>query len=332
MNSFGKICFILCGGGAKEAVQIGQLTALIENNIIPNYIIGISVGALNGAKLLENNNGTKKEFLQSIKELKSMWINRVSLLKKVYSINKISKIIRLKTNFLFNLKPIKNLIDSINYKGILQSPIKFDVIVSRTDKTREEIFSNRDEITPEIFKKAILASASIPGIFPFVDINGNKYFDGGMTCPLPLYLPAKYDYDSVFVLSSEAPPTKQKEEKITNWIDSLNLLAQSSRNKLKLMEINWTEAINKDIITLKNLFKEIMLLVPKNKKKTFENIFKKISKDFCFIRKKIINIFYLYPKSLPKTLKTLSFRPEDIKIAIKNGYKDAIDTINQLKD
>jgi predicted acylesterase/phospholipase RssA len=34
VKDLGRICFILTGGGAKGAVQIGQLKALIENGIL----------------------------------------------------------------------------------------------------------------------------------------------------------------------------------------------------------------------------------------------------------------------------------------------------------
>ena len=43
------IAFVLGGGGNLGAVQIGMLRALAERRIVPDLIVGCSVGALNGA-------------------------------------------------------------------------------------------------------------------------------------------------------------------------------------------------------------------------------------------------------------------------------------------
>src|SRR5947207_14903255 len=43
------VAFVLSGGGVLGAVQVGQLRALIEAGIVPDVLIGTSVGALNAA-------------------------------------------------------------------------------------------------------------------------------------------------------------------------------------------------------------------------------------------------------------------------------------------
>jgi NTE family protein len=41
--------FVLGGGGSLGAVQVGMLQALTEQDLIPDLVVGSSVGALNGA-------------------------------------------------------------------------------------------------------------------------------------------------------------------------------------------------------------------------------------------------------------------------------------------
>ena len=41
--------FVLGGGGSLGAVQVGMLQALVERRIVPDLVIGTSVGSLNGA-------------------------------------------------------------------------------------------------------------------------------------------------------------------------------------------------------------------------------------------------------------------------------------------
>jgi|YelNatPaOPRAMG01_1025707.scaffolds.fasta_scaffold54545_2 predicted acylesterase/phospholipase RssA len=316
-----KTCFIFAGGGARGAVQVGQLRALIENNILPNYLIGVSVGALNAAKITETTNDLSKEsFLKSVSQLENVWSN-IDTRKKIYKLNNWQQIIRLKTDSLLTLDPLKNLILSIDGKKIINSPLKLDIIVSTANSAYEEIFSNRqNNIDEETIKMAILASASIPGLFPLVEINGKKYFDGSFTAPLPVYLATK-EYDKVFVLLTDSqPPTKSiRPQRHISWLDNLVLGNEISRAKIAVMENNWIENINKNLAVtqkIKNLLDE--------KSKT---IFQEEEKNFRFYNKKNIEIKYIYSKNLPSTLRALLFKPDDIKKAIENGYKDALELL-----
>ncbi|MEM7273008.1 MAG: patatin-like phospholipase family protein, partial [Actinomycetota bacterium] len=45
------LAVVLSGGGAYGAVQVGMLQALEEAGIVPDMVVGTSVGALNGALL-----------------------------------------------------------------------------------------------------------------------------------------------------------------------------------------------------------------------------------------------------------------------------------------
>ena len=41
--------FVLSGGAALGAVQVGMMQALYERNIRPDFIVGTSAGAINGS-------------------------------------------------------------------------------------------------------------------------------------------------------------------------------------------------------------------------------------------------------------------------------------------
>lgn len=45
----GQTALVLCGGGAQGAAEIGFYQAMVEQGIKPDFIVGTSVGALNGA-------------------------------------------------------------------------------------------------------------------------------------------------------------------------------------------------------------------------------------------------------------------------------------------
>ena len=46
-----KLALVLSGGGPRGALQVGALRALMEEGIVPDMIVGTSIGAINGAFL-----------------------------------------------------------------------------------------------------------------------------------------------------------------------------------------------------------------------------------------------------------------------------------------
>ena len=42
--------FVLGGGGVLGAVEVGMLRALFERDLVPDLVLGTSIGAFNGAR------------------------------------------------------------------------------------------------------------------------------------------------------------------------------------------------------------------------------------------------------------------------------------------
>ncbi len=49
-----RTAFVLGGGGLLGAVEIGMIRALLERDVLPDLVLGTSVGALNGAVLADD--------------------------------------------------------------------------------------------------------------------------------------------------------------------------------------------------------------------------------------------------------------------------------------
>ena len=45
----GRTAFVLAGGGSLGAVQVGMLKALTRKGVVPDLLVGASVGAINAA-------------------------------------------------------------------------------------------------------------------------------------------------------------------------------------------------------------------------------------------------------------------------------------------
>lgn len=65
--SEGTVAFVLGGGGVLGANEVGMLRALLEAGIVPDVILGTSIGAVNGAVL------ASEPTTASVERLTELW-------------------------------------------------------------------------------------------------------------------------------------------------------------------------------------------------------------------------------------------------------------------
>lgn len=158
-----NIGFVLSGGGARGFAHLGFLEALNEAGIRPDIISGTSAGALAG--VLYADGYAPKEILSMFKMMSRLELMRPTLPKEgLLQINVISKLLR------------------NNLRAKTFKDLKIPLIVSATDINNGRIvyFSEGDLI------ETVIASSSIPVIFPPVKIGEFTYVDGGILDNFPI--------------------------------------------------------------------------------------------------------------------------------------------------
>lgn len=161
--------WILHGGGFAGIKQVGFAKEAWMRDKIPEAIQVVSVGALNGAGLVE----------AGPEEVERRW--RLIERKGPSSIFNWKGIpFHLFSNAFLSDYGLNELVNQLDMNKIIASPIRLEVAVRNETANRLDFFSNHDidiKENPEILRKAIKASASLPGIFPPVEINGEYYSD-----------------------------------------------------------------------------------------------------------------------------------------------------------
>jgi NTE family protein len=167
--------FVLSGGGNLGAIQAGMLRALMRQGIQPDFIVGTSVGSLNGAWLADN--GVNAD----IEKLVEVWarMKRADVFP---------------TDLLGGFRGFvgrkDHLVPSTGLRRLLRrelsatsfADLSIPLHVVATDiTTGQDVLLNDGNLID-----AICASAAIPGIFPIQTINGRKLVDGGVVnnCPI----------------------------------------------------------------------------------------------------------------------------------------------------
>lgn len=171
------LAFVLSGGVALGAIQIGMIQAVAEAGIRPDFLIGSSVGALNAAFL---GQGFTEPRIEGLAEI---WRNLTR--GDVFGNFGLGKLARLLSQSMTLASPetLQRFIAS--HVPVSGEQLEIPVHVTATDYLSGEtvILSGGD------LRSNLLASSAIPFVFPPVMIGERYLVDGSVTAHVPL-LPA----------------------------------------------------------------------------------------------------------------------------------------------
>lgn len=193
---------VLSGGGAKGSYEIGVWKAIKDMDIPIVAITGTSIGALNGAMLVQGDDDLCELAWTnfSVEEIIDV-NNEVWEEEKIYEKNfNIFTIIKnLITNEGLELTPlIKSLEQYIDEEKIRASPIDFGLVTySLTDFEPFQAF--KDEIPNGQLVDFLIASACFP-VFKPVEIDNKKFIDGGFHDNVPISLIATRGIKDIIVV------------------------------------------------------------------------------------------------------------------------------------
>ena len=133
MRNLGKVGMIFNGGGLAGCYSAGFVKALADKGIRPDYVQGVSVGALTSAKLISTN--------WNVDETIKLWM-KIQELGPSSIFNKWDlKTAILMRQALFHEQGIWNLaIKDINCQALVDSPIKYHVIANNRNKKKFTAF------------------------------------------------------------------------------------------------------------------------------------------------------------------------------------------------
>ncbi|MEP7202396.1 MAG: patatin-like phospholipase family protein [Ilumatobacteraceae bacterium] len=166
---------MLSGGGSLGAMQSGQLLALFEAGITPDLVIGVSAGALNGAAIAHQPTVAMAEQLATIwRGLQTADIFRGSRIERAWHVVRRHPHLYRSDGLLDLVKRFLPLDD------LSQLSVPFEAGTVNIDKARFDFHSSGNP------RDVLVASASLPGVFRPVVIDGSRHVDGGVAVNLPI--------------------------------------------------------------------------------------------------------------------------------------------------
>ena len=172
--------WVLGGGGARGAAQVGVLQALFEAGVeAPVALIGTSVGALNAACI-----GAYPS-LAGTMMLREVWLSRQAA--TVFEAHPLGVILSGLRRDQLSVMPQKNVRRLIERAESLTGITTFEQMRVPVAVVATDLNAGK----PAVFRSgslepALLASTAIPGLFPSVRLNEREHLDGGVVDNTPL--------------------------------------------------------------------------------------------------------------------------------------------------
>ncbi|WP_174503353.1 patatin-like phospholipase family protein [Acidiphilium sp. C61] len=202
------IGLVLQGGGALGSYQAGVYEALASSDYLPDWVAGISIGAINAAIIAGNEPASRtrrlREFWDEITAPTSWWpIGLAGPLEQWQQrLGALAAIAFGQPGFFaprdaldwLSTRPPLSYYETRNLRRTLERLVDFDRINTAGEtrlsvgavniRTGRLVYFDSAEIA--ILPEHVMASGALPPGFPPVEIDGEYYWDGGLVSNTPL--------------------------------------------------------------------------------------------------------------------------------------------------
>ena len=185
-----KTAFVLGGGGVLGAVEVGMLRALLERGVVPDLVLGTSIGALNGALVAQDPTPAVVE------RLTDLWV-AAARDWDVYGdrpLRTVRRVISTRTHAYSSAPLKKRLRDELGDTTFEELPVRLQVCAANIERAAEHWFTTGPVV------EAVVASAAVPGLLPPAKVGDEHFLDGGIVNSIPLGRAVELGATRVFVL------------------------------------------------------------------------------------------------------------------------------------
>jgi NTE family protein len=172
-----------------------MLHALYERGIVPDLLVATSVGALNAAFI-----ASRPQTVATARELGRVWRNLER--EDIFPVSMSALIGGFcgRRNHLAPNRGVRQLVRrQVEFQELADAVIPLHLVAFDLIEGREVLLSAGPAV------ETIVASASIPGVFPPVEIAGRRLVDGGVVNNTPISHAVELGAERIFVLPTRDP-------------------------------------------------------------------------------------------------------------------------------
>ena len=198
------VAFVFPAGGSAGAAQVGILRALLAAGVVPDAVVGCSVGALNATFLALDPSWSQVERMTEI----WMAIGR----RDVFGTSpwRVLSHVLLRHDHVYDPVPVHRLIAGFcPIRDLTETAIPLHVVTTDLDHGVPRWWTSGPA------HHLLYASACLPGLFPPALIDGSRQVDGGVLDPVPVARAVDTGAHTVYVLGDVDGPGQVPQRRMT---------------------------------------------------------------------------------------------------------------------
>lgn len=205
-----KRAIVLAGGGAKGAYEAGFVRAIKEIGLTYELVTGTSIGALNGALLVQ---GEEERLLDLWENMSKDQVLKDDL-PDTFNIDELLKESNLVTSFFkkyvkekgADITPLKEMIDEYyNENKFMESSIDYGLVTVEYPNLKYRYITKGE--MKENGQRYLLASASCFPAFPKCEFEDKHFVDGGYYDNLPIELAIQLGAEEIIAVDLNDTPS-----------------------------------------------------------------------------------------------------------------------------
>jgi len=183
------VAFVLGGGGILGAHEVGMLRALAERELVPDIVLGTSIGAVNGALFAADPSA------EGVERLTDLWVH--SNLAEVSAgglLRRAGTLARTGTHVQSLREARARLAEALPVERVEELRLPFQCVAASIERAAEHWFDTG------ILVDVVLASCAVPGVLPPVRIGDEHFIDGGIVNSIPVARAVALGAHTIYVL------------------------------------------------------------------------------------------------------------------------------------
>ena len=264
----GQVVLVLQGGGALGAYQAGVYEALHEAGVEPDWVIGTSIGAINGALIAgntpENRIAHLREFWGRVEQnspfaIASIFMRGIEpfFVPRLLGFGGVYAQVGLDAASYYRTAPLREtLAELVSLECLNAKRTRLTVGAVNVRSGSMRYFDSRDAA---LSLDHVMASGALPPAFPAVRIEGEPYWDGGVysNTPIEAVLDDKPRRDSVIFGVNVWQPSAPEPQSIWQVLGRQKDIQYASRADSHI-------ARQKQIHHLRHVISQLAALLPED--------------------------------------------------------------------
>jgi NTE family protein len=339
----GQVTLVFQGGGALGAYQVGVYQAMHEAGIEPQWVIGTSIGAINGAIIAGNPPEQRLAQLTRFWELMqhnlanglaSIWPPLGTLLSNLGTVTQgiegffkpnpaaswgVHTPLGVEHAAYYSTQPLQQTLASlVDFDCINAKQVRLTLGAVNVATGEMTYFDNRN---CDICTAHVMASGALPPAFPAVRVDGEPYWDGGIysNTPIEVVLDDKPRRDSLIFAANMWHPFGPEPETIWQVMGRQKDIQFSSRAKSHVKR-------QQQIHRLRHIIRELAPHIPAKERANPE-----VQQLLAYGCQTVMHIVRLLAPRIEGEdhTKDIDFTPTGIEARWQAGYADMREALDE---